>query len=207
MEDNTNAGQSMSEVSNANVTNTIGNTFMTSDKSESYANSQKFTRNSSDFSTGKNQEHSQDFDTEVFKDELSEIYSQEDAETISQYANGLNLNEEQAKQFSDVAKNIQERSIAKFGMEKSNWEKSLKEDSDFGGVNFETNVGYAKIGLQKFDNNGEVGKLLSESGYGSHPAVVKFFQKVGKALNEDKVLGVGSRENFKERPLYDRLYK
>ena len=42
----------------------------------------------------------------------------------------------------------------------------------------------AKAALKTYDKTGELSKLLTESGYGNHPAVLQFFKDLGETLNE-----------------------
>lgn len=85
------------------------------------------------------------------------------------------------------------------------WEHELKQDQDFASKNFNTAVQYARMGLENIDTTGELKKVLEESGYGSHPAVVRAMYKIGKMLDNDKIVGKGGG-NTNEVPLWDRLY-
>ena len=85
------------------------------------------------------------------------------------------------------------------------WVEEAKADKEFGGDNFDANVADAKRGLATFDTDGSIRAMLEETGYGSNPAVLKIFARVGKALGEDRLVGSGGK-NQNEKPLEDRLW-
>lgn len=66
------------------------------------------------------------------------------------------------------------------------WEKSLREDADFGGANFDANVGVAQKALAQFGTP-ELSTMLKESGLGSHPEVVRLFHRIGQQLAEGQL--------------------
>ncbi|MCR5564004.1 MAG: hypothetical protein K6F46_11705 [Desulfovibrio sp.] len=85
------------------------------------------------------------------------------------------------------------------------WVEEAKADKEFGGDNFDENVADAKRGLATFDTDGSIRAMLEETGYGSNPAVLKIFARVGKALGEDRLVGSSGKKQD-EKPLEDRLW-
>ncbi|MBQ9405240.1 MAG: hypothetical protein IJU37_00705 [Desulfovibrio sp.] len=85
------------------------------------------------------------------------------------------------------------------------WEQQARTDKEFGGTNFDANVADARKALSTFDTDGSIRAMLEDTGYGSHPAVLKIFARVGKALGEDKLTGQGGN-GTEEKPLEDRLW-
>ncbi len=137
--------------------------------------------------------------------EFPEAYGKEEVEAIKKFAKSLKLNKDQALGLAKLSKQLEENSKQKQAEQQKNWEEELENDSEVGKKNFLKNLEYAKIALHKFDTNNELRTLLNESGYGSHPIVVKFFINLGKKLNEDRfVHGENAKKN---KPLYERLYK
>lgn len=65
-------------------------------------------------------------------------------------------------------------------------QKACEEDSEFGGMNFHDNMRYAKAAVLRFDD-GSLAKILNDTGFGSHPEVVRFMYRVGKALAEKEM--------------------
>lgn len=70
------------------------------------------------------------------------------------------------------------------------WETAAKADKEIGGDKFAENLEVAKTTLSKFGSP-ELVKLLNESRLGNHPEVVRFFHKVGRAMGEDNIGGLG----------------
>lgn len=106
-------------------------------------------------------------------------------------AKDLNLTQEQAQKLVD----LQTREIAKSAEAaqerwdnlKTEWADTAKSDEEFGGQNFDANVGLAKQALDQFGTP-ELKEALEVTGTGSHPEIIRFFYRVGKTLQEAKML-------------------
>lgn len=85
------------------------------------------------------------------------------------------------------------------------WGEEIRADKDFGGDKFEANVADARRGLATFDEDGSIRAMLEATGYGNHPAVLKIFARVGKALGEDKLHG-GGGQGANDKPLEARMW-
>ena len=100
----------------------------------------------------------------------------------------LGLNQEQSQKLVDVyAKQIQasaQKQIDDFEQLKKDWYDQSAKDAEFGGDNFEENVGIAKQALDKFGTP-ELTNLMDELGVGNHPEVVRFMIKVGQLTKTD----------------------
>lgn len=70
------------------------------------------------------------------------------------------------------------------------WEAATKADKELGGDKFAENLEVAKSTLTKFGSPA-LTKLLNESRLGNHPEVVRFFHKIGRAIAEDNIGGLG----------------
>lgn len=68
------------------------------------------------------------------------------------------------------------------------WKKKLAADPEVGGKNLKQNLGVGLKALNRF-GDGELVQILQESGLEYHPAVVRFFHKVGLAISEDSYVG------------------
>lgn len=68
----------------------------------------------------------------------------------------------------------------------ASWETELKNDKEFGGKNFETNVQEAQRAVARFLSP-EDKAYLDRTGLGNYPGLVKAFQRIGKAISEDAV--------------------
>lgn len=64
------------------------------------------------------------------------------------------------------------------------WQEQVKADKILGGENIKQTAFYAEKALSVFGDK-EIRTLLQESGYGNHPAAVRFFRKVGLSMAPD----------------------
>jgi len=139
-----------------------------------------------------------DFDT--YKDELEKAgFNQEQVQTI------LDMGAKKAK-------NDYEADQAAFNKVQDEMQKASREDSEFGGVNFEQNLGEAKKALDAFGTP-ELMEFLQISGAGNHPEVIRAFVKVGKAISEDGLVspeggyGTGAPKKEREEVMYPDMVK
>lgn len=77
-------------------------------------------------------------------------------------------------EYSTAAQVVQQTAIREQG------EALIKE----WGNNAQYNLSLAKRALKQNDTTGELAKVLNESGYGNHPAVLTFLSKLGKDMQE-----------------------
>lgn len=82
-------------------------------------------------------------------------------------------------------------------------QKACEEDSEFGGMNFYDNMRYAKAAILRFDD-GSLAKILNDTGFGSHPEVVRFMYRVGKALAEKDL--PRAKESPEEKSVAELFY-
>lgn len=104
-------------------------------------------------------------------------------------ARELNLPQEQAQQLVDIhyrdSKAAAEAAAKGLQDARTRWLDELKADADFGGERFEANTGLVAKAVQRFGSDA-FRQLMDETGLGDHPAVVKVFHQIGKAIDEDK---------------------
>lgn len=82
-------------------------------------------------------------------------------------------------------------------------QKACEEDREFGGMSFHDNMRYAKAAILRFDD-GSLAKILNDTGFGSHPEVVRFMYRVGKALAEKEM--PKAKESLDERSAAELFY-
>lgn len=79
---------------------------------------------------------------------------------------------------------------------------ACQQDEEFGGVKFNENMRYANVAMKRFDD-GKLMEILQQSGFGSHPEVVRFMYRVGKSLSEkDAVVG----KSYQKKPSVAELF-
>ena len=86
------------------------------------------------------------------------------------------------------------------------WVQDVKDDSEIGGDNYNKSIKLAKQVVGKFGTESLMNEL-NETGYGSHPEVVRMFARIGKAMSSDSfVKGGGTPPGEKKKSLAERLY-
>lgn len=71
------------------------------------------------------------------------------------------------------------------------WIDSLKADKEIGGQEFDSNIQVARKAVERF-GSGELKAFLEETGLGNHPAMVRAFYRIGKAIAEDSISGTSN---------------
>ncbi|EKT4522792.1 hypothetical protein QEM13_002035 [Pseudomonas putida] len=152
-----------------------------------------------------------------------------EAYTFNNLPDGYSISDEQLAAFSPVLKDLgltqeqadklvafdaqrslaaaeasQQQAIEFRNKQVGEWETALRNDATFGGANFEANVAVAQQALAAYGTP-ELSAMLSESGLGTHPEVVRFFHKVGQELSEGK-LHRTTTEVPSEKSLAERMY-
>jgi hypothetical protein len=113
-------------------------------------------------------------------------------EAFSEVARKLNLTQDAAQEVLDrMGPKMAERQKARADAVFSKWEQESKADTEFGGDALDANLGVARKALDQFGTP-ELRTLLNESRLGSHPAVIRLFYRVGRAISEDGFVGSSS---------------
>ncbi|APY64451.1 peptidase [Salmonella enterica] len=109
-------------------------------------------------------------------------------------ARDLNLTNEQAQKLVDaypkILAGVQQRQAEAWQAQTEQWAADVKADKEIGGDKLTANLSAAQRALEQFGDP-ELKEYLNTTGLGNHPALVKAFIKVGKAMSEDKVVTGG----------------
>ncbi|ENG3584757.1 peptidase [Enterobacter hormaechei subsp. steigerwaltii] len=109
-------------------------------------------------------------------------------------ARELNLTNEQAQKLVDaypkILAGVQQRQAEAWQSQTEQWAADVKADKEIGGDKLTANLSAAQRALEQFGDP-ELKEYLDSTGLGNHPALVKAFIKVGKAMSEDKVVTGG----------------
>ncbi|MGK3191268.1 peptidase [Enterobacter soli] len=115
-------------------------------------------------------------------------------EQFEPIARELNLTNEQAQKLVDaypkILAGVQQRQAEVWQAQTEQWAADVKADKEIGGDKLTANLSAAQRALEQFGNP-ELKEYLDSTGLGNHPALVKAFIKVGKAMSEDKVVTGG----------------
>ena len=127
-----------------------------------------------------------------FNDKVADAPQLLDPEVLTAFgevAKELDLPQEAAQKVLDkVAPVIQARQAKEVEKARTEWAESSKSDDEFGGENLNANLEVAKTALNAFGTD-PLKQLLSESGLGNHPEVIRFMYRAGKAISEDSYVG------------------
>ena len=71
------------------------------------------------------------------------------------------------------------------------WEEASRNDPDFGGEKLNENLAIANRALEAYDPQGEIRAMLTETGYGNHPDLIRFMLAIGRDLAPDRMVSGG----------------
>jgi len=127
-----------------------------------------------------------------FNDKVADAPEVLDPDVLTAFgevAKELDLPQEAAQKVLDkVAPVIQARQAEQVEKARVEWAEDSKSDDEFGGETFDANLEVAKSALDAFGTS-TFKQLLSESGLGNHPEVIRFMYRAGKAISEDSYVG------------------
>lgn len=128
------------------------------------------------------------YDFSDLKNAQGENYNQVTLDIVGGLAKSLNLNNDQAKEFLSNAESVYNEAQAKAIRAQSlEWQEQLKQDPELGGNNFNKTRANLFAVMSKYGNK-EVADIFNKSGLGNHPAFVRMFNEIGKALIQAPVI-------------------
>ena len=117
--------------------------------------------------------------------------NQEVAGEFEAYARELNLPQDKAQAVVDMGVRLmqsqQAQQAALVQQTQEQWRNEVVNDKEIGGQALAENLSYAAKVLDTFAP--DLRGVLDETGLGNHPAFVKAFVKIGKAISEDRLVG------------------
>ena len=111
---------------------------------------------------------------------------------------------EDMARLADLVRRREEEQRAHWLSRVDAWRDEVARDAELGGERLEASIARAQLALGRFDESGRIGRLLQASGYGNHPDIVRFFNRLADAVMED-VPAPGSPEGGLA-PLEERMY-
>lgn len=129
----------------------------------------------------------------------------EDLERLEKWAKTVGLNKEQAEKIRDQHAKERADLPQRMAQMDQEWRDELYADKEFGGQNWDKTVTNARKALKAYDPTGEAVELLRQTGYGSHPTLVRMLARIGADMGEDGIVKSGNTGQLK--PLEERLYK
>jgi hypothetical protein len=152
---------------------------------------------------------------DVAKLSFPEELGKPDEATLNKFAEiatSLNLSQEGAQQLAnlhtEVQKTASEENRKAWSRTIDTWENEVKSDPNIGGDKYEATI--AKIAKivhdPRFETPGFIDGL-NLTGFGSHPAAVRFFEKIANVLTEGgPVTGSAPGPSSDQRTAAQRMY-
>lgn len=124
------------------------------------------------------------------------VLEPEATNAFKEAAKADNLSQAQAQRYVDLAANLVKKTIDGFGQAHieriEQWAEQVKADPLVGGPKYDENVQVALSAVSQFGDP-ELTQAFKEYGLGNHPAIVRAFYRVGKAITENsQPHGLGS---------------
>lgn len=91
-----------------------------------------------------------------------------------------------------LIENFAAKQAEAFATQQAQWRDEVVNDKEIGGPALQENLSYAAKVLDTFAP--DLRQVLNDTGMGNHPAFVKAFVKIGKAISEDRLVG-GSQQS------------
>ena len=79
----------------------------------------------------------------------------------------------------------------KHDLQVQDWEAASRADPEFGGDKLDESLATANRVFAAYDPQGEIRTMLTETGYGNHPALIRFFVAIGRDLSPGRMVGAG----------------
>lgn len=122
-----------------------------------------------------------------------------DADVLNDFkgiARDLGISQEAAQKLIDLQSSMETKRSAAAeqaqAAQKQQWADQVKADPELGGANLSKTVETAVKAIEQYGTP-ELRDLLSETGLGNHPLMVKFCHAIGKAMSEDNLVMGGSQ--------------
>lgn len=145
------------------------------------------------------------YDFEGVTSDTGEI-TNDDITSIRGLSEELKLSNEQARNLlSKSGKYIMENLRAKQNKFVSDWIGEIKTDPQLGGANFKATQANLNRAMRRYGGQDAL-KVLSESGLGAHPAIVRMLNAIGKDLGEEQKFVNSKSQAPKPKNPYRSLY-
>lgn len=120
-------------------------------------------------------------------------------------ARDLGLTGTQAQKLLEAAHANQRAALDAHAAQVDRWAEEVRMDKEMGGPHFEGTVMKARAALKEFDGEDKkLAAILTETGYGNHPEVVRFFARLHGKMGGDTF--IAGKEAAAEKPLEERMY-
>jgi hypothetical protein len=124
------------------------------------------------------------------------LLTQAEVDKIVSFAKDQGLSQESAQKLvereHEILANYKNNQEQQFEQMREQWFKQVEGDTELGGDNLKATAEMARRALDKFAPD-SLKKFFAESPYGNHPDVIRMFSKIGKAMQDDKIVLAGTQ--------------
>jgi hypothetical protein len=124
------------------------------------------------------------------------LLTQAEVDKIVSFAKDQGLSQESAQKLvereHEILANYKNNQEQQFEQMREQWFKQVEGDKELGGDNLKATAEMARRALDKFAPD-SLKKFFAESPYGNHPDVIRMFSKIGKAMQDDKIVLAGTQ--------------
>ncbi len=124
------------------------------------------------------------------------LLTQAEVDKIVSFAKDQGLSQESAQKLvereHEILANYKNNQEQQFEQMREQWFKQVESDKELGGDNLKATAEMARRALDKFAPD-SLKKFFAESPYGNHPDVIRMFSKIGKAMQDDKIVLAGTQ--------------
>jgi hypothetical protein len=106
---------------------------------------------------------------------------------LKAFAQEKNLTQDEAQKIADLGVKMLQKQQSAFEDLKAGWVETAKTDKEIGGEAFEANLAKANEALAAFAEPDLI-KFLQDTGLGNHPEMIRAWNRVGKAISEDRLV-------------------
>ena len=114
-------------------------------------------------------------------------------------AKEMKLPADAAKKFVDIAVKRETARLDAHRKQVEDWAAEVKADPELGK---NENLAAARLAIERFGSK-ELRDMLEVTGFGNHPALVKTFFAIGKAISEDTMVRGGNTTPSGAKSFYD----
>lgn len=139
-----------------------------------------------------------------FKAEAGQAFDDKVIAAYSDVARELNLPQDAAQKILDKVAPVMQARLGEQFLESrdrqfAEWKSQAEADKEFGGANLKASLTAAAKVIDKFGGD-ELRTMLNQTGLGNHPAMLRVFAKVGKAISDDGFVS-GERKPSNNGPM------
>ena len=128
---------------------------------------------------------------------------------FSQLAKDANLPQDKAQSLVELgakmAKGFESAAQQSLADLKESFSNNISKKTELGGEQLDANKAIAQRAIDAYGSD-ELKAMLSESGLGNHPELVRFFHAVGQTVSEDTLVEGGANTEGQPKSLAERMY-